>query len=346
MEIKRKIVLIFCLGFIFLGCSQKEKTKVAHKITNIFDINQYIFPEAKDITAENFVEKVFACIKHYHKEPIYYFRINKQNCLIEVYINDINNYGDFELSNTITPTKIGHILKSGKQEIKVKMYPVGNLINEDLGKENAPPAITLSNNAEVEIEVIMMDNKSKKGLDSERSIKKIVSTKEAAGKEYYEFSFTFDAEVPYEFEGWNKGQNLQNLDQDLVQKKAIEFYQMVGEIYVNNDLNAILKLEYPFTYRIKQVFFRNKNSINGILKEYEEDINEKYEPAPINNFKLDYMGNGKLLSLLTNNKDANLIGGGALILNFENGVFQPGITLYLPEGRDLATQGFMMWKKK
>lgn len=56
------------------------------------------------------------------------------------------------------------------------------------------------------------------------------------------------------------------------------------------------------------------------------------------------MGNGKLLCLVSNSKDANLIGGGALILKYDNGTYQPGITLYLPEGRDLATQGFMMWK--
>ena len=62
-------------------------------------------------------------------------------------------------------------------------------------------------------------------------------------------------------------------------------------------------------------------------------------------FRKYYKGNGKLLSLTTKSLDSDLRGGGALLLGYgKKGVYQPGITLYLPEGRDLATQGFMMWK--
>lgn len=57
------------------------------------------------------------------------------------------------------------------------------------------------------------------------------------------------------------------------------------------------------------------------------------------------MGNGKLLRLNQTSLDNLYRGKGALLLKYgTKGKFFTGITLYLPEGRDLATQSFMMWK--
>lgn len=88
------------------------------------DFLNYIPKESKGINEDNYIEKVFNSIKHYDKEPLYYFRINKQNCILEIYVN---NYRDYELSNLINPEEIGNILKSAEQKVTVKMYSVGNL---------------------------------------------------------------------------------------------------------------------------------------------------------------------------------------------------------------------------
>ncbi|KFC20427.1 hypothetical protein [Chryseobacterium sp. FH1] len=310
-----------------------------------YNINGYVHEESKNITADNYAEKINLQINHYNNEPIYYFRINKQNCLIRTYVNNINLYDDYELSNVITPIEIGNILKSGQQTVMVKMYPVGNLINEDLGLENELPATELSDKAKVDIDIVVMDNKSKKQFADERVIVTQVSPKEAAGKEYYEFSFTFNAEVPYKFEGWTKGKDLRKLDQDLVRKKAIEFYQMCGKIFEKNDVDAWLKLSYLSDMRIMSSSFVDKQYLDELVEEYNVDLKRDYNIQQLDNFVLEYMGNGKLLRLITDNQHPKLKGGGALLLNYgKGGVYQPGITLYLPEGRDLATQGFMMWK--
>ena len=89
-----------------------------------YNINDYIYPEAKNITESNYVEKLNSQIKHFNEEPIYYLRTNKQNCLIEVYVNDVRNFRDYEISNYITPIEISNVLKSGSQKITVKMYPI------------------------------------------------------------------------------------------------------------------------------------------------------------------------------------------------------------------------------
>ena len=343
----RKVLVIFCSGISFLGCSQKEKTLVAKDMKLTYNINDYIYPEAKDITESNYANKLNSQIKHYKEHPIYYIRTHKQNCLIEVYVNDVRNFRDYEISNYITPTSISSLfLKSGSQRITVKMYPVGNLNNESWGKDNQAPITELSENSSVEISVVRIDEKSNKGFDDETLITKQVSPKEATGKEYYEFSFTFDAKVPYEFEGWTKGQDLTKLDQKLVRKKALEFYSLVGQIHLNKELDCWLKLNYPSDIRIKGSYFKDKQNLIDTLAEYVDDVRgDDYQMEPIKDFKVEFMGNRKLLRLVANSLNSDLRGGGALILKFgEDGIYQPGISLYLPEGRDLATQGFMMWK--
>ena len=175
---------------------------------------------------------------------------------------------------------------------------------------------------------------------------KKISPKEVAGKETFEFSFTFDAKVPYKHEGWTKGQDISKLDQELVRKKAVEFYEMIGKLYVNKELDNVLKLDYPADIRIKGTYYVNKLNLQETLEEYTDDVKGyNYKMEPIQNYKMEYMGNKKLLRLVTNSLDIDLRGGGALWLSYDDdGFFAPGITLYLPEGRDLATQGFMMWK--
>ena len=85
----RKSLLILCLGFFFFGCSQKEHNAVVKTQNKTYDINQYIFPEAKDITSENYAEKVLESIKRYDSEPIYYFRIN--HCRPKVLLKFVKN---------------------------------------------------------------------------------------------------------------------------------------------------------------------------------------------------------------------------------------------------------------
>ena len=344
----RKFLYLFFCSYWILGCSQDPKLASVPQKTEakrMYDINQFIIPEAKDINEQNFASKITGQIQRYDREPSYYFRINKQNALIRIYINDVNIYSDHKLSNIITPIPIDHILKSGNQKVTVKMYPVGNLLNESWGKTDGQPITELSENSEVSIEVICIDEKSPKGLNDEKEITKITSPKEAAGKNYYEFSFTFNADVPYQFEGWTKGQDLTKLDQNLVRKKALEFYKMVGEIYVNKDLNSRLKLDYPSTLRIMASAYVNEQYMNDVVKEYKKYFqNNDYVMKPLIDFGEEFMGNGKLLRLVETSRSLDARGG-ALILKYGNkGIYRPAITLYLPEGRDLATQGFMMWK--
>lgn len=319
----------------------------------MYDINKYITPEAKEVTEANFVGKLSSQIKHYPQEPIYYLRVNKQNCLIEVLINDVKLYNDYELSNFVTPRKIaGKILKSGKQEVTVRMYPVENLVNESYGREGEP-ITKLLDNSTVNIKVVLVDNQSEKGFDDEELVTEHKSpVKEGkfigTGKPYYEYTFTFNAEVPYEFEGWTNGQDLRKLDQKLLAQKALEFYKMVQDIYVNKDLDAWLKLEYLGAKRTVASIYVDKDYLNELLKEYQDEFSYNYTSIPISDYKINLRGENKLILLNHTSSDSFYRGAGAAELEYtdEDGDLAgliPSIILYLPKGRKLE-DGLMVWK--
>lgn len=194
-------------------------------MAHTYNIDNFVDQGSKHITKDNYVSEMMKRIKRYPSEPIYYLRINKQNCLIEILVNDVRQLTDYELSNYVTPDEIaGLILKSGKQSVTVRMYPVEDLINESLGKEG-PPIDTLMDNSSVAISVIRLDNNSPKGLNDEVVVTKNLSPSKdgrflGAGLPFYEYSFTFQAEVPYELEGWTKGQDLRKLDQKKTRGKS------------------------------------------------------------------------------------------------------------------------------
>ena len=93
------------------------------------------------------------------------------------------------------------------------------------------------------------------------------------------------------------------------------------------------------------MFYETSEKADLLTEDYiKKTTTRDYKVSPLSNYKLQYMGGGKLLRLSQTSLEKRYRGKGALCLEYDEGYYFPGITLYLPEGRDLATQGFMMWK--
>ncbi|MCG8734660.1 hypothetical protein [Tenacibaculum finnmarkense] len=343
--------ILLCVTLSLSACAQKKNQKQKPKMYNI---ENYLEEGSKNITVDNFVTKIIENKKSYDSEPLYYLRINKQMCLIEVFVNGVLILQDNELSNYVTPHEINYsIFKSGEQTVTIKMYPVENLINESFGREGTP-ITELQDNSSVAIKVVKIDNRSNKGFEDEALVTTHQSPTNsngafiATGKPYYEYSFTFNAKVPYEFEGSAKGQDLRKLNQDLVTKKALEFYKMSQQIIVNKDLESWLKLNYFFNKRTQAASYSTEKDFNELLEEYKEELSRNYTAIPIKEYKLEFRGEGKLVVLKHTSTDPFYKRELALVLKYtdEDGdlsSYFPGVVLYLPEGRSLE-EGLMMWK--
>lgn len=299
-----------------------------------------------NIDASNFVSEITKKIIRYEKEPMYYMRINKINCLVEILINDYPVHRDYELSNYATPLELNYaILKSGEQKLTYRLYPIGNLLKENYGVGDTVK--TLTNNTSISISIIKMDNKGPKELEDEEVIMKHASLNDAkgnfiaSGKPYYEFTFPFNAHVPYENEGWSKGQDLSKLDQKLLEEKAVEFYKEYGKIHLNNDKNALAKVKFgDDLYGSKSMYF-NEQDVNELWNEDLEDLSYK-NIKPLENYKLVFFGNGKIAFLMLTSMTKNYRGGGALIVESSQGLYMPRIQLYLPSNKKLEDGLYMI----
>ena len=182
----------------------------------------------------------------------------------EAYVNDIlvEQSNETGMHNTLININQA-ILKSGTYNFRIKVYPT---VGEEKGIE--PQTLSFLKVGLSKYEKIPVGEGALP--DTYQYLQSYPIAKIDKPIPFYEVTGEFKAEVPYEVEGWSKGQDLSKMDQNKLQEKVVAYYQ-------------------------------------------------------------------KLWNILNN--------GGALFLKYgEGGIFVPPITLYLPEGRNLATQGFMMWK--
>jgi len=207
------LVLVACLSITACGQSKSQK-------------------EEKEQIAlvEKYTEKIWSEMKHYEVQPAYYLRLYHTNCTFQVLVNGIKAYDGDSLEKLGSAVFINRfILKSGKQEVTVRMYPLGTLLQEEYGEENYDDILTLLPQSNVEVKVTHIadlktyesPSKDEKTLLIHNS--PVDNQKEFIGKglPYYEYSFEFDAKVPYEFEGWSNGVDLSTVNQEELKEKFI-----------------------------------------------------------------------------------------------------------------------------
>lgn len=335
---KTKIIAVL-IGLLSLtACSQQTKTELKNPdMTN------------NKLNSDNYVETMLKEIKHYPQEPYYYIYIENSLCIYEVLVNDVPMVKNYEYGEYATPFYINDaILKSGVQKITYRLYPAPAEYNGENGDK-------FSKNTSFAIEVFVNDKAKKLPLGEEKLIKRENAARNtvmlgkdkdikeewfvAEGKDYYEASFTFDAQVPYEIEGWSKGQDLRKFDQKELQNAVVNFYKKQWNIYNAKDKDAMFSYLYKKERGVRQSHYYNKERLEKVLKEYLEPFSIKtYKPEPLENYKMVFYGDGKIVALEQTSMDVRLRGEGALwgLSNDEdeNAYFHYRY-LYLPEGKKL-----------
>ncbi|MFD2908234.1 hypothetical protein ACFSX9_05750 [Flavobacterium ardleyense] len=344
---KKSLILFFAISILF-ACGQEKKSAVTNYKEKISIMQN------PDINSKNFVSKLTKKVKHYPKEPIYYIRLGKANCVIEVLVNDYPVYEDYELSNEATPIEINHgILKSGTQKLTYRLYPTGDLMKESYGGDEAT-VTTLTDFTSVSIKIIQMDKKGEQKLKDEVVLMQHKSLNDkngkfiASGKPYYEYTFEFRAEVPYELEGWTKGQDLTKLDQELLEKKALELHNMYQKIYESEDADAFAKLNFGSEFIDSQMYYRNSKSISEVWEHYDNGLkikNKKFNE--LNDYKMKFYADGRILVFMQRTLEFPYRGKSGLTFDYtdedgDEAFYSCMCYLYLPKEKKLEDGLYMI----
>ena len=241
------------------------------------------------ITKEQY-NKISKSVKSYDYNPRYSVRIKNYECAYEIYVNDMLITSRFE-----TGTGMGivpfpqYILKSGNQRLKVKVLPVY--------KSSEVEGIAIGKDAVLNIDIFHEEF----GKFKETSVLKFVLPEKAQQLPYYELDTVFEAKVPYVLDGWSKGADLSKEDPKKLEQEVLEVYKRFKKAFEQKDVATIATMIYNREKEIAQAFFfvsGKEGSYDNGWETLEKETNSVKNIKPLENYKMRFFGDGKMVSLL------------------------------------------------
>ncbi|TWP30750.1 hypothetical protein ETU08_03940 [Apibacter muscae] len=252
----------------------------------------------QQITKE--IMKTIELPQQYKKEPFYYCNIYSANIKWELFINDVQMFSHYQgkITSPIVPLNY-NILNSGKQKITLRIYPANEqsklgeyatfkmrlFYNENFRDKNDP-----------ELDILNFE------LPREK-------TKELP---YFEKTFEFDAQVPYELVGWTKSKDLTKVPN--LETKVLTKIEELHKILENRDTESYIKAIMP---RSKEKYI----CLYATKEEIENDINEtsldngfilgnfkEVQILPVRNYALVLEPNNRIVKIRQKDSD-NLVDG-------------------------------------
>ena len=255
----------------------------------------------------------------------------------ELYINDILAVSRSRGSNAaidINP----YVLKNGKYKIKLRLLPYWHLNETTVSKSDIE-------NARLFFGSYIRNKETDEILNYKADVAlPIVAPKEDVP--YFEQEWEVEiTDLPYELEGWSKGQDLRKWDKDKLEKKVVAFHQKIRKILNDGNSEEWMKLIQKRFDEVCIFDYLSEKRIEKDLEEIKEDVEEysKGTMIPLEDYELKLYAEGKLVTLerKTHTKEFNnyspldIKGWSPLISKGTTyGAAPYPILLYLPQGSD------------
>ena len=250
----------------------------------------------------------------------------------ELYINDIK--ADFHYVGANSGVDMNpYILKNGKYKVKLRIFPAfkaGKKLIEfdDIEKSN------------ISFDSYIRNKETNEILNYNSIPLPIVAPKEDVP--YFEQEWDVElTELPYELEGWSKGQDLRKWDKKELEKKVVAYYQKLWKMLNDGDGERFMKLWekaddenaiYDYDTEIDEA---NKSEIADIKKHCVNRM------IPLEDYEMKLYAEGRLVCLerKTHTREFNnyfpldLKGWSPLVRKGQvRGGAEFPVKLYLPEG--------------
>ena len=252
----------------------------------------------------------------------------------ELYINDIKADYDYVGANNgvdINP----YILKNGKYKVKLRIFPAfkaGEKLIEfdDIEKSN------------ISFDSYIRNKETNEILNYNSIPLPIVAPK--VDVPYFEQEWDVElTELPYELEGWSKGQDLRKWDKDKLEKKVVAYYQKLWHILNNGEGGEWTKLTQKRINETAIFYYESEEENQKAIKNNQQNI-EKYctnMMIPLEDYEMKLYAEGKLVCLerkthtkeFNNKSPLDIKGWSPLILKGKkSGAGYYNVLLYLPQG--------------
>ena len=289
-----------------------------------------------------FIILLFNCHNAQNKMKIQQIPLEKQitymidittNIPVIVYVNDIKaSELNMPLGTAIDLNP--YVLKNGKCKIKLQIFPLfrrgDTLVTvENIMRCNLFFGSYIRNKETNEI----LNYKADVALP-------IVAPKEDVP--YFEQEWDVElTELPYELEGWSKGQDLRKWDKKELEKKVVAYYQKLWRILNNGEGERYMDLWKQADQEL--MFYDYETDYDSIYKEESEEIKKNCTDNMIylEDYEMKLYAEGKLVCLerkthtreFNNYSPLDIKGWSPLIRKGrKSGAEDFPVKLYLPEG--------------
>jgi len=250
----------------------------------------------------------------------------------ELYINDIK--ADFHYVGANSGVDMNpYILKNGKYKVKLRIFPAfkaGEKLIEfdDIEKSN------------ISFDSYIRNKETNEILNYNSIPLPIVAPKEDVP--YFEQEWDVElTELPYELEGWSKGQDLRKWDKKELEKKVVTYYQKLWHILNNGEGERYMDLWKQADQEL--MFYDYETDYDSIYKEESEEIKKNCTDNMIylEDYEMKLYAEGKLVCLerkthtreFNNYSPLDIKGWSPLIRKGrKSGAEDFPVKLYLPEG--------------
>ena len=250
----------------------------------------------------------------------------------ELYINDIK--ADCDYVGAISGVNMNpYILKNGKYKVKLRIFPAfkaGEKLIEfdDIEKSN------------ISFDSYIRNKETNEILNYNSIPLPIVAPKEDVP--YFEQEWDVElTELPYELEGWSKGQDLRKWDKKELEKKVVAYYQKLWRILNNGEGERYMDLWKQADQEL--MFYDYETDYDSIYKEESEEIKKNCTDNMIylEDYEMKLYAEGKLVCLerkthtreFNNYSPLDIKGWSPLIRKGrKSGAEDFPVKLYLPEG--------------
>ena len=255
------------------------------------------------------------------------------NIPVIVYVNDIKaSELNMPLGTAIDLNP--YVLKNGKCKIKLQIFPLFRRGDTLVTVENI-----------MRCNLFFGSYIRNKETDEILNYKADVALPIVAPKEdvpYFEQEWDVElTELPYELEGWSKGQDLRKWDKDKLEKKVVAYYQKLWHILNNGEGERYMDLWKQADQEL--MFYDYETDYDSIYKEESEEIKKNCTNNMIylEDYEMKLYAEGKLVCLerkthtreFNNYSPLDIKGWSPLIRKGrKSGAEDFPVKLYLPEG--------------
>lgn len=291
------LFLILFSSILHTSCGQQPtpgKKKSAIVKAPIVDSNQ------EKITAQNYIEREVERSKNVLQGFEYYFSISPTDCFFEILVNDIPVYRSVEDASVADPVCLNpYINHSGKQTLTYRLYPKNTGNDEGSLK-------TLTANTRFKIKLVARRESDR--INAYKNQKQVLNhtsltsgdghTFIAAGKDFYEYTLPFEAEVPYTLPGLEKSQDLRSFDQKALLARTEKAYQYYWKLINDKKMDDYFRLGFKSDLSEILSCYVAKEQI-----EYVVDADKfhflvpEFKMKPMGAYQMKLYGNGKVVCL-------------------------------------------------